>query len=200
MGKLKSHDFGKFKSFTRGQLSGSLSSFWPIILLCTPLLAKLSQDPSLGAHTHTYTSAKMDLEVKASGRRLIMAWCYPLTFDPKEPFCSCAVSPLSQKRTLDPNRVLPLCLCHDYYLKAFTRASQVVKNLPAMLETPETRAESCNPPRYPCLGKIPWTDKPAGLQSMGSHSWTELNTVYKKQRLAIYPVSVASIFEGQTGG
>ena len=154
MGKLKSHDLGKFKSFTRGQLSGSLSSLWPVISLCTPFLAKLSQDPPLGAHTHTHTSAKTDLEVKASGRRLIMAWCYPLTFNPKEPFCSCAVSPLSQKRRiLYPNRVLPLCLCHDYYLKAFTRASQVAKNPPAMLETPETRVQSCNPLQYSCLGK-----------------------------------------------
>ena len=163
-----------------------MSSFWPIILLCTPLLAKLSQDPPLGAHTHTYTSAKMDLEVKASGRRLIMAWCYPLTFDPKEPFCSCAVSPLSQKRTLDPNRILSLCLCHDYYLKASTRASQVVKNLPAMLETSETRVQSCNPLQYSCLGKSHGQTSLPGYSPWGSQSRTELNTVYKKQRLAIY--------------
>ena len=26
--------------------------------------------------------------------------------------------------------------------------------------------ENCNPPQYPC--KIPWTEEPSGLQSMGS--------------------------------
>ena len=43
-----------------------------------------------------------------------MIWNYPLTFDPREPFCICVVSPLSHKGgsrdllTLHSNRVLPI--------------------------------------------------------------------------------------------
>ena len=46
----------------------------------------------------------------------------------KEPFCTCIVSPLSPKReackslnSLLKQDFAPLCPCHDYYLKVFTR-------------------------------------------------------------------------------
>ena len=44
-----------------------------------------------------------------------MAWNYPLTFDPKEPFRACVVFPLS-------DRVFSfLCPCHDYSLEVLAR-------------------------------------------------------------------------------
>ena len=61
----ESRAFGKFKSFIRGQLFGSLSSLKPIILRC-PLVGYFVSGPTRGVHTHP--SAKMDLKVKASGR------------------------------------------------------------------------------------------------------------------------------------
>ena len=77
----------------------------------------------------THPLAKMDIEMKASGRnKLIMAWHYPLTFDPQEPFCTCVVSPLSPKRrewrSLNPllkQAFAPLCPWLDYYFKMFMR-------------------------------------------------------------------------------
>ena len=65
-----------------------------------------------------------------------MAWCYPATFDLKESFRVCVVSPLSPKegsrdplilyahRVFSPSLSLPdyyLDCCHDCYLKVFTR-------------------------------------------------------------------------------
>ena len=58
--------------------------------------------------------------------------------------------------------------------------AQSVKNLPAVLET---RVQSWsqedplgegngNPLQYSCLQKIPWTEEPGGLQSMGRNSQT----------------------------
>ena len=49
-----------------------------------------------------HPSAKMDLKVKASERSqthydLELPGIIPLTFDPKELFCICVVSPLSHK-------------------------------------------------------------------------------------------------------
>ena len=52
MGELReSLAFGKFKSFIRGQFSGSLSSLRPMTLLCS-LLVNLSQYLPLGCR-HT---------------------------------------------------------------------------------------------------------------------------------------------------
>ena len=52
MGELReSLAFGKFKSFIRGQFSGSLSSLRPMTLLCS-LLVNLSQYLPLG-YRHT---------------------------------------------------------------------------------------------------------------------------------------------------
>ena len=83
----------------------------------------------------THPLANMDIKMKASGRnKLIMAWHYPLTFDPQEPFCTSIVSPLSPKRRewrslnpllkygFAPLRPCPdsyLDYCHDYYLDEF---------------------------------------------------------------------------------
>ena len=62
--------------------------------------------------------------MKASGRaRFIMAWYYPLNFDPQGAFLhKYNVSLLPKEEgaqnplVLDSVRVLPLCPCHDYYL------------------------------------------------------------------------------------
>ena len=54
-----------------------------------------------------------------------------------------------------------------------------VKNSPAMLETQEMRLQSIgredsprggngNPLQYSCLEKLPWTEEPGRLESMGS--------------------------------
>ena len=42
-----------------------------------------------------------------------MAWNYPLTFDSKEPFFACVVSPLSFTQTFFFS-YSSLCPCHDY--------------------------------------------------------------------------------------
>ena len=59
--------------------------------------------------------------------------------------------------------------------------SQSVKNLPAMLETwvqflgQEDPLEKEVATHFSILAwKIPWTEEPGGLQSMGSQSWTQL--------------------------
>ena len=113
-GELReSQDFGKLKSFIRGQFSGSLSSYSLIscFVLQPPDYFVSGPSPDL----HTDPSAKMELEVKAVGRLMSsrpMSWNYLLSFDPKEPFCTCVVSPLSpQKESSNPfypNRVFPL--------------------------------------------------------------------------------------------
>lgn len=69
MGKLRENRaFGKFKSFVKGQFSGSSSYLRPVTLLCcptpTPTRVNLSQGPPLGCAR----IAKMDLKVKASWR------------------------------------------------------------------------------------------------------------------------------------
>ena len=72
------------------------------------------------------------------GVRLIIAWCYPLTFDPHGAFlCLCSVSSVPKERGMEIRSLnpllkqgfTPLCpcrdcyldYCHDYYLKVFTR-------------------------------------------------------------------------------
>ena len=114
-GKLgKSRPFGKFKSFIRGQFSGSLSPFRPIILLCLhrpTSLVNLSQDPLLGCPCPPQPRwiSKWGL---LEGARLLMAWNYPLTFDSKEPLCSVSLvlKRVGRKNPLIlySNRVLPL--------------------------------------------------------------------------------------------
>ena len=95
----KSRLLVKFKSFMKGQSSGS--SLRPITLLCPTWLICLRTLP--GVCTHTL--AKMDQAW------LIMASNDPLIFYSKEPFCACVVSRLS-------DRVLSfLCPCHDYSLE-----------------------------------------------------------------------------------
>ena len=47
-----------------------------------------------------------------------MAWNYPLTFDSKEPFCACVVSPLSFTQM---GFFSSLCPCHDYSPDVLTR-------------------------------------------------------------------------------
>ena len=73
--------------------SGSLGSFRPIIWFLFPHLTYPGTLPLL----HMHLSARMDLEVKASGRSkahygLVLSLDF-LTH--KEPFCACVVSPLS---------------------------------------------------------------------------------------------------------
>ena len=73
----------------------------------------LSQDPPLrcACTPQPRWSSKWRL---LGGARLIMAWNYPLTFDPSEPFCAYVMSPLSPKGgdgdllILYSNRVLSL--------------------------------------------------------------------------------------------
>ena len=110
---LESHPFGKFKSFLRGQFSGFLSPFRPVILLC-PLstsLVNFSQDPFLGCPCPPQPRwiSKWRL---LGGARLIMAWNYPLTFDSKEPLCrvSLVLKRVGKENPLIlySNRVLPL--------------------------------------------------------------------------------------------
>ena len=58
-----------------------------------------------------------------------MAWYYPLIYEPQGAFLHMyIVFPLSQKggrgRSLNPlpkRDFAPLCPCHDYYLKLFTK-------------------------------------------------------------------------------
>ena len=64
--------------------------------------------------------------------RLIMVWCYPLTFNPQRVFlCMCSVSLVpeeggSRSLIVHSNKVFPsvplprLDHCHDYYLKVYT--------------------------------------------------------------------------------
>ena len=104
--------------------SGSLASFRPIIWFLFPHLTYPGTLPWLYMHL----SARMDLKVKASGRSkahyvLVLSLDF-LTH--KEPFCACVVSPLFPKgrRSLNPllkQHFAPLCPCHDYYIKVFTR-------------------------------------------------------------------------------
>ena len=117
----------EFKSFIRWLFSGPLSSLRPVILLCPPPPVLICLRTLLWVLMHP--SAKMDLEVKASGRSKThygLALSRVLTH--KKPFCVCVVSPLLQKSggrdpwILYSYRLLPpLCPCHDYHLKVFTR-------------------------------------------------------------------------------
>ena len=104
-----------------------------------------SRRPSTSPDVHTYphprcevyrlSSAKIYLEVKASGRSKTHHGL-ALSADfltPKEPFCTCVVSPESrgrgwrsgrERRSLNPlpkQDFSPLCSCHGCYLKVFTR-------------------------------------------------------------------------------
>ena len=54
-----------------------------------------------------------------------MTWNYPLTFDSKEPFCACVVSPLSFTQVF----FLSLCPCHDYSLDVLTRDKDLLFTL-----------------------------------------------------------------------
>ena len=64
-----------------------------------------------------------------------------------------------------------------YWIWGFLDGS-VVKNLPTTQEMQKTSSipvsgrspggENGNPPQYPCLKKIPWTEETGGLQSKGS--------------------------------
>ena len=129
MGKLREREscvFGKFKSFIRGQFSGSLSPFCPIILLCAPWLICLRTFP-LGAHTplsHDGPWREGIWEKQESSWPEVVPW----HLTPKETFCSCVVFPLPQWggewRSLDPllkQGFAPLWSGHDSYLKASTR-------------------------------------------------------------------------------
>ena len=76
-----------------------------------------------------------------------------------------------------------------YFIKFYFRgfpAGSVVKNLPAMQETPETQIWSLGwedplekeMATHSCIlaWEIPWTEEPGGLQSMESQkSWTYLS-------------------------
>ena len=66
------------------------------------------------------------------------------------------------------------------------RHGSAVKNLPAMQETPDTRVQSLGQEdlleegmaTHSSIlgGKIPWTEEPGGLQSMGHrvrHDWSD---------------------------
>lgn len=125
----KSRAFGKFKSFIRGQLFGSLSSLKPIILLC-PFVGYFVSGPTRGVHTHP--SAKMDLEVKASGKsKRHYGGELSSDFRLQGAFLHvCAVS-LVLKETGEQrplcvysDRVLPLCPCRDCYFETFTRGEE----------------------------------------------------------------------------
>ena len=85
---------GPIKSFVYVSFSPSLSSFRPIIWF---LFLHMIYPGTL-SWVHTHPSAKMDLEVKASGRSKThygLALSRVLTH--KKPFCVCVVSPLLQK-------------------------------------------------------------------------------------------------------
>ena len=60
--------------------------------------------------------------------------------------------------------------------------AQMVKSLPAMRETRVQSLDQEDPPEKEMAthssilaGRIPWTEEPGGLQSMGSQSQTQLN-------------------------
>ena len=51
----------------------------------------------------------------------------------------------------------------------------MVKNLPARLETPVQSLEKDMAINSSILAwRIPWTEEPRGLQSMGSQEWSEI--------------------------
>ena len=105
-GELRESCLWKFISFVRGQLSGSLSSLRPIILLCKhpppPRLICVRTLP-WGAHVNLSQDAYWSGRL-LGGAWLFIAWNYPLIFDSQEPFCSCVVFSL----ILHLDRVLPL--------------------------------------------------------------------------------------------
>ena len=68
-----------------------------------------------------------------------------------------------------------------YFIRITFLVAQTVKNLPAMQETqvrflgqedPLEKEMAPHPLQYSCL-RIPWTEEPDGLQSMGSQSHTQ---------------------------
>ena len=71
-GLSKSCTFGKFRSFIRGQSSGSLFSSGQ--LSCFDPVPGLSQGPP---YVHAHPLAKMDFNLRVSGKlaKLIMVWC-----------------------------------------------------------------------------------------------------------------------------
>ena len=78
-----------------------------------------------------------------------------------------------------------------YYISWFSLVAQTVKNPPAMQETwvqslgQEDSPEEEMAAHYNVLAwRIPWTDEPGGLQSMGSqkvgHDWAHEHIIIKK--------------------
>ena len=70
-----------------------VSAFLQVSYLVSFLLPDLLWDTAPGAHTPLYQEVSQNEGFLRSN--LIMAWNYPLTFDSKELFCTCVVSPLS---------------------------------------------------------------------------------------------------------
>ena len=69
-----------------------------------------------------------------------------------------------------------------YRMVGVSLMAQTVKNLPAMQETPvrslgrEDPLEKGMATHSSILAwRIPWTEEPGGLQSMGLQSWTQLS-------------------------
>ena len=72
------------------------------------------------------------------------------------------------------------CILDCFYKVLASLTAQSVQNPPAMQEAQEeTQVQSLvredtpgegngRPLQYSCLGRIPWTEEPVGLQSMGS--------------------------------
>ena len=103
LNSLQGHSFPGF-CLLSGQSSWFVPPTW---LICLRTL-------HWGAHTPLNQDGSWRL---LGGTTLIMAWYYHLTFDPKEPFYKCILSPLSLKETgngdpliLYSNRVLSLSL------------------------------------------------------------------------------------------
>ena len=97
-----------------------------VILQAECLVFFSTPDPLVRPGVHTHTLAKMNLEGKASGRSKTAAWHYPRTFAPQGGFlCTCSVFLVPKEwRKKTPSPLRKQCfapLCHDYYLKVFTR-------------------------------------------------------------------------------
>ena len=72
---------------------------------------------------------------------------------------------------------------HPDILVAFAKSGSVGKNLPEMQESQEmpgsslghaSPGEGTGTPLQILAWRIPWTEEPGGLQSMGLQSWTRL--------------------------